>query len=262
MSFVRVETRGPIASVTLDHPVGNRINFDMREELRDAFNMVARSEARVLIVRGEGADFCLGGDVRDWPGVPVASLRPRIEVFAKALDMLEQLPIPTVAAVQGTCMGGGFELALSCDMIVAARSARFAFTEARLGIMTLQGGMMQIAARVGRAKAAELVFLSDFVGAEQMAQWNVINRVVDDGRLDSEVTVFAQRLADGPPGAYAGTKTMLRKWARDGEKEAKAALYGVSMPLFETEDVQAALRNAAEAVNGGKPFPKATFSGN
>jgi enoyl-CoA hydratase/carnithine racemase len=261
MSFVQVEVKGPIASVTLDHPGGNRINFDMREKLRDAFNKVSDSDARVLIVRGEGADFCLGGDVRDWPGVPVASLRPRIEVFAKALDILERLPIPTVAAVQGTCMGGGFELALSCDMIVATRSARFAFPEARLGIMTLQGGMMQIAARVGRAKAAELVFLSDFVGADQMMQWNVVNRVVADGQLDGEVAAFAQRLADGPPRAYAGTKAILRKWAHDGEKEAKAVLYEGSMPLFETEDVQIALQNAADAVNSGKPFPKATFSG-
>jgi enoyl-CoA hydratase/carnithine racemase len=89
----------------------------------------------------------------------------------------------------------------------------------------------------------------------------VVNRVVDDGQLDSEVAAFAQRLADGPPGAYAGTKTMLRKWARDGEKEAIAALYEVSMPLFETEDVQSALRSASDAVNSGKPFPKVTFSG-
>ncbi len=261
MSFIRVDLVKTIATITLDHPVGNRIDFNMRIDLRDAFNRIAGSAARVLIVRGEGADFCLGGDVRDWPGVSVASLRPRIEVFAKALDILGRLSIPTVAVVQGACMGGGFELALSCDMILAARSAHFAFPEAQLGIMTLQGGMIQIAARVGRAKAAELVFLSDIVGAEQMAEWNVVNQVVNDDRLDSRVADFARRLAEGPPGAYAGTKAMLRKWAHDGETEAMAALYDVSMPLFETEDVRTALRNAADAVNGGKQFPRATFAG-
>jgi enoyl-CoA hydratase/carnithine racemase len=262
MSIVRVDLTTKVATVTLDNPVGNRINFDMRNELRDAFAEVAKSGARVLIVRGEGADFCLGGDVRDWPGIPSATLRPRIEVFAAALEILEVLPIPTVAAVQGTCMGGGFELALSCDIIVAARSARFGFPEARLGIMTLQGGMMQLAARVGRAKAVELVFLSDFVDSEQMAQWNVVNRVVGNEDLNTEVGVLAARLAEGPPLAYAGTKEILRMWDRDGEARAKARLYDISMPLFETEDVQTALRNAADAVKNGKPFPKARFGGN
>lgn len=261
MSRVHLDLGKPIASLTLNHPVGNRINFDMRIDLRDAFMRVANSDARVLIVRGEGADFSLGGDIRDWPGIPAATLRPRVEVFAKALDILAELSIPTIAAVQGACMGGGFELALSCDMIVATRSARFAFPEARLGIMTLQGGMMQLAARVGRAKAAELVFLSDPISAEQMALWNVVNRVVDDGCLDEEVGKIAGRLAEGPPAAYAGTKTMLRMWSEEGEKRAKSALYDVSMPLFDTEDVQTALRNAADAANSGKPFPKARFTG-
>src|SRR5271156_3104786 len=112
--------------------------------------------------------------------LPAATLRPKVEVYAKALDRLERLPIPTIAAVQGGCMGGGFELALSCDLIVAARSASFVFPEARLGILTLQGGVMQLAERIGRAKAIEVALLSEPIAAEQMAAWNVVNRFVDD----------------------------------------------------------------------------------
>src|SRR5260221_5130 len=160
----------PVATLTLDHAGGNRINFHMRRELREAVQRIEKSPARALLIRGEGGDFCLGGDVRDWPGIPTEILRPQIQVFAEALDHLERLPIPTIAAVQGGCMGGGFELALSCDLILAARSARFAFPEARVGIVTLQGGMMQIAERVRRAKAAEMVFLSDPATAEQIRQ--------------------------------------------------------------------------------------------
>jgi enoyl-CoA hydratase/carnithine racemase len=241
--------------------MGNRINFNMRAELLDAFEKVDASEARVLVVRGEGTDFSLGGDIRDWPGIPSETLRPRIEVFAKALDRLERLRIPTVACVQGGCMGGGFELALSCDMIVASRSARFAFPEARLGIMTLQGGMLQLAERVGRSKAVEIVFLSDPVSAEQMALWNVVNRVVSDDKLAEETEVLTQRLAAGPPGAYAGTKAILRTLTQAGAKGAKETLYEISMPLFDTQDVQTALRSAVEAVAAGKPFPKMSFEG-
>jgi enoyl-CoA hydratase/carnithine racemase len=232
----------------------------MRIELLDAFERVASSDARVLVIRGEGADFCLGGDVRDWPGISAVKLRPRVEIFARALDRLEKLPIPTVAAVQGGCMGGGFELALGCDMIIAARSARFAFPEARLGILTLQGGMIRIAERIGRTKAAEMVFLSEPVDAECMAAWTVVNRVVEDGNLDSEIWTLAARLAAGPAKAYAATKSLWRLWAEQGAGCAKAALYDISMPLFDAEDVQKALRDAATAIDSGKPLPTAIFT--
>jgi enoyl-CoA hydratase/carnithine racemase len=187
-------------------------------------------------------------------------LRPRVEIFAKALDRLEQLPIPTIAGVQGGRMGGGFELALSCDMIIAERSARFAFPEAQLGILTLQGGMIRIAEHMGRAKAAELVFLSEPVDAEDMAAWTVVNRVVKDGDLDKEIWTLVARLAAGPAKAYAATKSVWRLWAEQGAGCAKAALYDISMPLFDAEDVQKALRDAAEAIDSGKPLPTAIFT--
>lgn len=256
---MNLNVNGTIARITLDHPEGNHINFAMREELLDAFQKVAASNARVLIVRGEGADFCLGGDIREWPGIHSTILRPRIEVFAKALDRLYQLPIPTIAAVQGRCLGGGFELALHCDLIVAERSAHFAFPEASLGILTLQGGVIQLAERIGRAKAIELVLLSEPVGADQMAAWNVINRVVSDGDLRPEAEALADRLAAGPARAYAATKSLLRFWSMDGAKVAMGAVYDLSMPLFDTGEVQTALRSAADAIVAGGSVPKPRF---
>ena len=157
MQFIKLDLSNAIASIKLQHAGGNRINFQMREEIFNAVESVAKSDARVLVIKGDGEDFCLGGDVRDWPDVPVDKLRPRVEVFANALDRLEQLDIPTIASVQGGCAGGGFELALACDMIIASRSARFSFPEALIGIMTLQGGVYNIAERIGRTKAVELV---------------------------------------------------------------------------------------------------------
>jgi enoyl-CoA hydratase/carnithine racemase len=261
MPFTHLDIGGPVATLSLDHAGGNRINFDMRVELREAVQQIEKSPARALLIRGEGGDFCLGGDVRDWPGTPAEILRPKIQVFAEALDHLERLPIPTIAAVQGGCMGGGFELALSCDLILAARSARFAFPEARVGIVTLQGGMMQIAERVGSAKAAEMVFLSEPATAEQMRQWNVVNWVVDDAEFESQAAALATRLAEGPTKAFAATKALWRMQAEEGVKAAIAKLYDLSMPIFETEDARTALRSAAEAINAGKPIPTATFAG-
>ena len=244
MNFVSLTIDGSIATITLRNPAGNRINFQMREEVFDAVGRVASSQARVLLVKGDGDDFCLGGDIRDWLGVPSTDLRPRIEVYAKALDLLSDLPIPTVAVVQGGCMGGGFELALSCDLIIAGRSARFAFPEATVGIMTLQGGVYQLAERVGRSRALELVMLSTPVNAPQMAEWNVVNMVVGDDALDAAANDLAQRLAAGPAGAYAATKALMKTWRDNGPSAARDVLYDVSMPLFDTQEVQEGLRQA------------------
>ena len=211
MPFARLEFDGPVAKVVLNHPNGNRINFAMREELHDAFELIAASKARVVIVSGQGVDFCAGGDIREWPRISADALRPRVEVFANALDLLERLPIPTIAAVQGSCQGGGFELALACDLIIATRSARFAFPEASLEILTLQGGVVRVAERIGRSKAIELAFLCKPVSADRMAAWNVVNQVVADEDLYREADALANRLAAGPPGAYAATKVPARR---------------------------------------------------
>jgi len=93
-----------------------------------------------------------------------------------------------------------------------------------------------------------------------MAQWNVINRVVEDHLLSQETEALAIRLASGPAMAYAATKDLLRIWQREGVTGARKALYDLSMPLFETDDVQQALRAAADAMNTGTPYPKAIFS--
>src|SRR6201996_5141485 len=245
-NHIDLDLREPVAILSLKRPGGNRINFDMRVELRDAVRQIEESSARSLLIRGDGSNFCLGGDVRDWPGVPIETLRPKIEVYAHALENLKRLPIPTIAAVQGVCMGGGFELALSCDLIIATRSARFSFPEARLGILTLQGGMLQIAEKVGRAKAAEMVFLSEPVTAEQLSDWNAVNWVVEDAELASRSIDIAERLSRGPTRAYAATKAI---WHLENDKSqaaAWAALYDISMPLFETADAGDALRSAAQ----------------
>ena len=237
MPFAHLGIDGSIATIALDHPKGNRINFAMREELLATIRRVAESEARVLMIRAEGDDFCLGGDVRDWPGISARELRPKIETFAEALIRIEELSIPTVAVVQGRCMGGGLELILSCDLVVAGESAVFSCPEALLGIITLQGGVIQVAERVGRARALEFAFLSDLYRADEMARLNLINRVVPDEQLEDASRALVDRLASGPPGAYDTTKLLMRTWATGGITAARSILYDVSMPLFETEEV-------------------------
>ncbi len=94
-----------------------------------------------------------------------------------------------------------------------------------------------------------------------MAIWNVVNRVIEDGALEQEVETLAMRLAAGSPEVHAATKALLRVWSDEGPKSAMDAWYGLSMPLFDTDDVQTALRNAVDAIGAGTPFPAARFGG-
>jgi enoyl-CoA hydratase/carnithine racemase len=153
----------------------------------------------------------------------------------------------------------GCELALTCDMIIAGRSAPFSCPEARLGILTLQGGMLQLADRLGPARAAERVFLSEPVSADQLWEWNTVNRVVDDAELDQAARDMAMLLATGPTRAYAATKALWRLQAQAGTRAARTQLYERSMPLFDTRDAKAALKAAAGAVDAGRQFPRMIF---
>jgi enoyl-CoA hydratase/carnithine racemase len=261
MPMTHLTIDGPIASISIDNPQGNRINLPMYEELLAAFRRVAQSDVRVLLIRAEGRDFCLGGDIREWAGVPSEELCPKIEIYSDALDQLNRLAIPTVAAVRGRCLGGGLELILSCDLVIAGESAQFGFPEALLGITPLQGGVFHLAQRIGRTRAVEFAFLGEEYTAKKMERLNLVNRVVSDEELEDAAGALVDRLSAGSPRGYATTKILLRAWSAGGLSAARSVLKDISMPLFDTNDVQAALRNAVVAVERGLPFPMARFSG-
>ncbi len=218
MAFIHLRLDGPVAVISLDHPEGNRINFMMRQELLTAMRQVADSSARVLLLRAEGRDFSLGGDVREWPGVPSNKLRPKIAILVEAIDQLESLSIPTIAAVQGRCMGGGLELILACDLVIAGESAVFGCPEAMLGIVTLQGGVVQLAQRIGPARAFEFVYFSEAHKAEEMSRLNLVNRVVADAQLDATVKELVERLASRSAGGICHNEDsvarMGRRWSQ------------------------------------------------
>jgi enoyl-CoA hydratase/carnithine racemase len=247
MRLIRVQPRGPVASIALEQPAGNRSGSWLRQELIDAFERVAGGAARVLVIKANG-DFSLGGELDEWYAVPPAELEGRVKAFTRVLSLVEQLDIPTIASVQGSCIRGGVELALACDLLIAARSARFGFGQALAGILTLQGDVHSIAERMGRATALGHRSLSDQVGAAQMARWNLVNRVVEDHALEQQTTTLAQRLAGGPGERFGATKALLRAWKQRGASGARPS-YGVWVPHPRAEDARRALRNAAAALS-------------
>jgi enoyl-CoA hydratase/carnithine racemase len=261
MPHLRCEIEKGLATIVLNNPPQNRLAPQMIDELCDIVDFVGRSEARAALLRAEGPDFSFGGDIVPWPAMSARELRTLFQRYLSAFNEFERMPIPTVAAVQGLCFGGGLELAVRADVIFAGASARFGHPEQSIAVVTLLGGIYRIAERAGRSRAIEWALTSEQVPAPVMERYGVVNRVVEDNRLIEEATAFATRLAKGPTRARAAHKSLLRTWATGGIAAADEAIFDIAIPLFDTEDVKWALPLAIEAFTAGKPRPVFDFKG-
>jgi enoyl-CoA hydratase/carnithine racemase len=159
------------------------------------------------------------------------------------LRELESFPLPIVAAVQGVCVGGGFEMALACDFVIAARSAKIGSVEATIGINPLMGAIQRQVQRAGVARAKEISMLGRRYDAETLERWNIINRVVDDEKLDEAAMVIAQELGNGPTLAHTITKQLANLAAAHGVEAADEAMEQMQLPLWASEDLKIGLES-------------------
>ncbi|MFF4276833.1 enoyl-CoA hydratase/isomerase family protein [Streptomyces sp. NPDC001536] len=261
MSHLGVDIDDHVAEIILDNPPQNRIDEQMAEELLAAVEKAESAGARAILLRAEGPDFSYGGDIVTWPDLDVRQLRTLFERYMFAFNRFEQIPVPVVAAVNGLCFGGGFELALRSDVIFAGEGARFGHPEQSLGLVTLLGGIYRSAARVGRARAFEWALNSEQVPAATMAQAGVVNHVLPDGEVLEAARAFARKVAAGPTRAHAAHKALLRLWEAGGTKAADDAMFDIAIPLFESKDVAAGLTSAVAAYKAGRPRPAVDFTG-
>lgn len=256
------ELKQNVAIITLDRPSQNRLNRPLFAQLDAAMRRGIREGARCLLFRGAGADFCLGGDFREWPHlVDHAARRERFGFSNGVLNAIESASIPTVTEVHGRAFGGGFELALHTDFIIAGESARFRFSEATLGVAPLAGGVQRVAERAGRNAAARLVMLSEEISASEALALNIATKVVPDAQLPATAFQLAVRLAAGPTRAHAVTKSILSAWSAGGVRAADEAMIEHVSVLLATDDVQRGVASAIEAIEAGKERPEMVFNG-
>jgi len=225
------EVSAGIARLTLNRPERlNSCNTVMLAELQAALAAVQRDAAqrepsvRVLVLTGAGRGFCAGQDLGDRvvaPGGAPPDLGPSIEQGYKPLILaLRRLPLPVIAAVNGVAAGAGANVALACDLVIAARSATFIQAFSKIGLVPDSGGTWFLPRLVGHARAMGLALLGEKLPAEQAAQWGLIWRCVDDAQLASEVDTLARQLAAAPTRGLARTKqAMLEGWGRTLEQQ-------------------------------------------
>ena len=213
MSYQNIlfEVRDGIARLTLNRPERlNSFNSEMHAEVRAALASLPSSQARVLVISGAGRGFCAGQDLNDRavaPGAGAPDLAASIEHNYKPLVLsLRALPLPVIAAVNGVAAGAGANLALACDLVIAARSAVFVQAFAKLGLVPDSGGTWILPRLVGTARALGLAFLGDKLAAEQAAAWGLIWRCVEDAEFAGVVEDLARHFAAAPTRGLARTK--------------------------------------------------------
>ncbi len=239
MGTVTFHEKDAVGVVTLDNPPLNLMTRAYLADLDRAISSAAASGVRVLVVRPAGGHFGAGADAGElFGGVDAAAARPQLETWLHTLRALEALPVPVIAQVQGVCVGGGLELALYCDLIVAGMSARFGSPEANLGTATLFGGAQRIAERAGPVRARMFVYTGDLYDAATCLDWGIIAQVVPDDELTAAVDALAARIAAGPTRAHALTKRLIGAYRDHGTAAADALLLELGPALYDTEDMR------------------------
>jgi 2-(1,2-epoxy-1,2-dihydrophenyl)acetyl-CoA isomerase len=207
---LRVERTNGVVTITLDRPERkNAINGAMWTELAAVVAEIARSSAdRVVVITGAGGEFCSGADLAE----PSASEDHHLAKLRRVGDLclaIARLPQPTIAKVRGVAVGAGLNLALVCDLVVAADGARFSEIFAKRGLSLDFGGSWILPRLVGMHRAKELALLARIIDAREAGEIGLVNRVLPDAELDAFVDGWAADLAAGPPIALAMTKRLL-----------------------------------------------------
>jgi 2-(1,2-epoxy-1,2-dihydrophenyl)acetyl-CoA isomerase len=220
MSYDTIDLRiadSQVATLTLNRPDKlNSFTAAMHAELRTALDEIEARGCRALVLTGAGRAFCAGQDLADLDFTPGSQtdLGALIETnFNPLVRRLQALPLPVIAAVNGTAAGAGASLALACDLVVAARSASFIQAFVKIGLLPDSGGTWTLPRHVGLARAMGLAMTGQKLGAEQALQWGMIWQVVDDAALRGAADQLATQLAAQPTAALAAIKLAMRSGA-------------------------------------------------
>jgi 2-(1,2-epoxy-1,2-dihydrophenyl)acetyl-CoA isomerase len=211
---IELDITDGVAVLAFNRPdAGNGINLEFGNDLRAAAMQIAADPSvRSVLIRGNGKNFCVGGDVKHFAtlgdGITPA-LRELADLLHESVLVIHGLTVPVVIAVQGNAAGAGFSLALLGDVCLAGRSARFRLAYTAIGLTPDGGGSWMLPRLVGPRIAADLALTNRTLDAEEAHRIGIVSRVVDDDALQGEAEKLARDLADGPTGAFAATKRLL-----------------------------------------------------
>lgn len=241
-ALVEYEQRGPVSVLTMVYRPYNLLGPKLMGALVGAFSTAREAGSRAIVLRSGLRHFSAGADVSLFGARSEQGGRSQSEI--KGVDFLkfmELLPIPIVASVHGACLGGGFELALASDYIVAASSAKIGSVESALGLHPLLGGIQRQTQRAGAMRAKEMSMLGRRYDPATLERWGLVNLVVADEMLEKATFSIAEELAHGPTVAHAATKQLVHIAVNQGVGAADEAMAEIQKPIWASEDLQIGL---------------------
>ncbi|HLR67956.1 enoyl-CoA hydratase/isomerase family protein [Virgibacillus alimentarius] len=241
--FIRTDIKDEVGVITLDRPdVLNALNREMVDEIVAAMeNFDQNEEAKVIVIKGNGKAFVAGADIDEMADDD--SIRMELLNQFAVWDRISLIKKPVIAAVHGFALGGGFELALSCDIIFASEKAQMGFPEVKLGVMPGAGGTQRLTKAMGKAKALEWLWLGDPMEAKEAMHYGVINRIIPEEALMEETMTFAKKLTKQAPLSLRLIKESVNKAVDstiyDGMQFERKNFYLLFSSLDQKEGMQA-----------------------
>lgn len=238
-----VENR--VALVTLDNPPLNALDAETREALAGVFGELdgRRDELGAVVLRGGGEKaFAAGADIKAFLDLDRAAARRRVTRAHEINAAIENFRWPVVAAIQGFCLGGGLELALSCDLRCACEDARFGFPEVNLSLFPGNGGTQRARRHLGLGRVKELMFTGEIVGAREALEYGLVERIVPPGQVVDAALALARRIASRGPLAVAAVKSVLNRTEGVSLAEGLEIEADAWSRLADTEDMKEGAR--------------------
>jgi enoyl-CoA hydratase len=255
MTLIRLERdEDGLAVASIDSPPLNLFNRQLFEDLQAAVTAVEADPPRALLFRADGRAVSGGVDVHEFDGLTPERAGQLWDELIGTVERVEALPLPVVFAAHALTLTAAFELALGCDLILAARSAQFGLVEKVVGLTPSMGGTQRLAERAGSGRARHFVMSGDLFGAEEMERWGVVNLLLDDEGFDDRARAYAADLAAGPTRGHAMTKHILRRYREGGIPAADRAVREEAGELFATEDLQGAVKTFLDKGPGHATF--------
>jgi enoyl-CoA hydratase len=251
-----LEQDGALAVLTIAKPPLNLFDTEVDQGLHAAVDHLSANPPRGLLLRAEGKVWTGGVDVNLFAGRTPEEGAALWERGFQLVHKLEDMPCPIVFAAHALCLTWGLEIALACDLLVAAESAQFGLVETRVGLTPSMGGPQRMAERAGPARARHFVMTGGLFDAATLESWGVVTRVYGDDEFEEKSRAFARMLAEGPTKAHAATKAIIRAQKEGGARAADEIVPAEAGALFATED----LKNAVQSFLTEGPG-KATYQG-
>ena len=227
-----------VALVTLNNPPLNLVTLELSREFRETlYKLNQDDEVRVVVLTGSGQKaFCVGSDVKEFPHVWDDVIGKKLQKENETFNAIEFLDKPVIAAMEGTVCGGGYEMAMACDLRILSETGRIAQPEINLGVFPGSGGLFRLPKLVGASKAMEMMFLGEFIEAGDCLRLGLVNRLAPGGEVVNAAIALAEKIADKPFEAIKLIKKGVREIGMVPTDQCFYKNLEFSRSIFQTED--------------------------